>query len=116
GASLSQGGKPVIALPSTTQDGKTSRIVAHIREGAGVVTSRGHVHYVVTEFGVASLRGKSIRERALELIRVAHPKFRQQLLQQVRQHYWVPNYHQLTPSDVPELGDIGFKKITFAGE
>ena len=116
GASLSQGGKPVIALPSTTQDGKTSRIVAHIREGAGVVTSRGHVHYVVTEFGVASLRGKSIRERALELIRVAHPKFRQQLLQQVRQHYWVPNYHQLTPSDVPELGDIGFNKITFAGE
>lgn len=116
GASLSKGGKPVIALPSTTPDGKVSRIVAHIREGAGVVTSRGHVHYVVTEFGVASLRGKSIRERALELIRVAHPKFRQQLLQQVRQHYWVPHYQQQTPVDVPELGPIGFKKIQFSGE
>ena len=68
GASLSKGGKPVVALPSTTADGKVSRIVAHIKEGAGVVTSRGHVHYVVTEFGVASPRGKSIRERALELI------------------------------------------------
>jgi len=116
GASLSKGGKPVIALPSTTADGKVSRIVAHIREGAGVVTSRGHVHYVVTEFGVASLRGKSIRERALELIRVAHPKFRQHLLQQVRKHYWVPHYQQQTPSDVPELGSIGFKKINFKGE
>lgn len=116
GASLSKGGKPVIALPSTTADGKVSRIVGHIKEGAGVVTSRGHVHYVVTEFGVASLRGKSIRERALELIRVAHPKFRQQLLQQVRQHYWVPHYQQQTPSDVPELGAIGFKKISFKGE
>ena len=116
GASLSKGGKPVIALPSTTADGTVSRIVAHIKEGAGVVTSRGHVHYVVTEFGVASLRGKSIRERALELIRVAHPKFRQQLLQQVRQHYWVPHYQQQTPVDVPELGAMGFKKITFKGE
>lgn len=116
GASLSKGGKPVIAVPSTTPDGKTSRIVAHIREGAGVVTSRGHVHYVVTEFGVASLRGKSIRERALELIRVAHPKFRQQLLQQVRQHYWVPHYQQQSPVDVPELGSMGFTKINFKGE
>lgn len=116
GASLSKGGKPVIALPSTTSDGRVSRIVAHIREGAGVVTSRGHVHYVVTEFGVASLRGKSIRERALELIRVAHPKFRQQLLQQVRKHYWVPHYQQQTPVDVPELGTMGFKKLNFGGE
>lgn len=116
GASLSKGGKPVIALPSTTPDGKTSRIVAHINEGAGVVTSRGHVHYVVTEFGVASLRGKSIRERALELIRVAHPKFRQHLLQQVRQHYWVPHYQQQTPVDVPELGSMGFTKISFNDE
>lgn len=116
GASMSSGGKPIIALPSTTEDGQTSRIVPHIREGAGVVTTRGHVHYVVTEFGVASLRGKSIRERALELIRVAHPKFRHQLLQKVREHYWVPNYQQQTPVDVPELGTIGFKALRIAGE
>ncbi|MBL4857500.1 MAG: GNAT family N-acetyltransferase [Idiomarina sp.] len=116
GASLSKGGKPVIALPSTTEDGKVSRIVPFIREGAGVVTTRGHVHYVVTEFGVASLRGKSIRERALELIRVAHPKFRGHLLQEVRKHYWVPNYQQQTPVDVPELGDIGFKKLKINNE
>lgn len=116
GASMSQGGKPVIALRSTANQGETSRIVPFIREGAGVVTSRGHVHYVVTEFGVASLRGKSIRERALELIRVAHPKFRNELLQQVREHYWVPHYQQQTPVDVPELGNVGFKELTINGE
>lgn len=116
GASMSNGGKPIIALPSTAKDGTISRIVPFIREGAGVVTSRGHVHYVVTEFGVASLRGKSIRERALELIRVAHPKFRETLLKQVRQHYWVPNYQQQTPVDVPELGDVGFRELTIHGQ
>ncbi|MFB0998965.1 MAG: acetyl-CoA hydrolase/transferase C-terminal domain-containing protein, partial [Colwellia sp.] len=90
GASLSKGGKPIIALPSTTKDGKISRIVAHITEGGGVVTSRGHVAYVVTEYGIASLLGKSIRERALELIRIDHPKFREQLLKDVRKNYSVP--------------------------
>lgn len=116
GASMSNGGKPIIALPSTAKDGTVSRIVPYIREGAGVVTSRGHVHYVVTEFGVASLRGKSIRERALELIRVAHPKFRETLLKQVRQHFWVPHYQQQTPVDVPELGDVGFRELTIHGQ
>ena len=114
GASLSKGGKPIIALPSTTKDGKISRIVAHITEGGGVVTSRGHVAYVVTEFGIASLQGKSIRERALELIRIAHPKFREQLLADVRKHYWVPEYQESSPSSVPELGDVELKKFTFA--
>jgi acyl-CoA hydrolase len=114
GASLSKGGKPIIALPSTTKDGKISRIVAHITEGGGVVTSRGHVAYVVTEFGIASLQGKSIRERALELIRIAHPKFREQLLADVRKHYWVPEYQESSPSSVPELGDVEMKKFTFA--
>ena len=60
GSSLSKGGKPIIALPSTTKDGKISRIVAHITEGGGVVTSRGHVSYVVTEYGIASLQGLSL--------------------------------------------------------
>ena len=114
GASLSKGGKPIIALPSTTKDGKTSRIVAHITEGGGVVTSRGHVSFVVTEFGIASLQGKSIRERALELIRIAHPKFREQLLADVRKHYWVPEYQASSPSSVPELGAIEMKKFNFA--
>ena len=116
GASMSQGGKPIIALPSTAKNGTVSRIVAHLSPGAGVVTSRGHVHYVVTEFGVASLRGKSIRERALELIRVAHPKFRQQLLEQIRRHYWVPHYQLQTPMEVPELGSVGFKTLHIEDE
>lgn len=114
GASLSKGGKPIIALPSTTKDGKTSRIVAHITEGGGVVTSRGHVNYVVTEYGIASLLGKSIRERSLELIRIAHPKFRDKLLADVRKHYWVPEYQEVSPTSVPELGDVEMKKFTFS--
>ncbi|RUO23680.1 4-hydroxybutyrate CoA-transferase [Aliidiomarina iranensis] len=116
GASMSQGGKPIIALPSTAANGTISRIVPHITEGGGVVTSRAHVYYVVTEFGVASLRGKSIRERALELIRVAHPKFRPQLLEEVRKHYYVPHYQVQTPVEIPELGEVGFKKIEINGE
>ncbi len=114
GASLSKGGKAIIALPSTTKDGTTSRIVAHITEGGGVVTSRGHVAFVVTEFGIASLQGKSIRERALELIRIAHPKFRDKLLADVRKHYWVPEYQESSPSSVPELGTIEMKRFNFA--
>ncbi len=113
GASLSKGGKPIIALASTTKDGTISKIVSHLTEGAGVVTSRGHVHYVVTEYGIANLRGKTIRERALELIRVAHPKFRDQLLINVRKHYWVPEYQENTPTSVPELGSVEFKKFMF---
>jgi acyl-CoA hydrolase/ribosomal protein S18 acetylase RimI-like enzyme len=113
GAALSKGGKPIIALRSTTKDGKISRIVAHITEGGGVVTSRAHVAYVVTEYGIASLLGKSIRERALELIRIAHPKFRKQLLEDVRKHYWVPEYQENTPTSVPELGSVELKEFTF---
>ena len=113
GAAMSKGGKPIIALPSTTKDGKTSKIVPHLTEGAGVVTSRGDVHYVVTEYGIAYLRGKSIRERALELIRVAHPKFRDQLLEEVRNHYWVPEHQEKTPTSVPELGSVELKQFTF---
>jgi len=116
GASMSKGGKPIIALPATAKNGTVSRIVPHIAEGSGVVTSRGHVHYVVTEYGVASLRGKSIRERALELIRVAHPKFRPELLAEVRKHYWVPNYQVISPMEVPELGTVGLKILNIGGE
>ena len=85
GASRSKGGVPIIALPSTTtlKDGTiVSRIVAMIKQGAGIITSRNHVHYVVTEFGVADLYGKTIRQRAKQLINIAHPDFRKDLEKQ----------------------------------
>jgi 4-hydroxybutyrate CoA-transferase len=88
GASRSKGGVPVVALPSTTtlKNGTVvSRIVAMLKQGAGVVTSRNHVHYVVTEFGVASLYGKTIRQRAQALIQIAHPDFRADLTQQAQE-------------------------------
>lgn len=84
GAARSVGGKPVIALPSTTRDGQVSRIQATFEAGAGVVTSRGDVHYVVTEYGVADLWGKSVRERAMSLIDIAHPDHRLELLNQAK--------------------------------
>jgi acyl-CoA hydrolase len=76
GAARSVGGKPIIALPSTAQGGKVSRIVPHLSEGAGVVTTRGHVHWVVTEYGAVKLHGKSLRERAELLKSISHPRFR----------------------------------------
>jgi acyl-CoA hydrolase/ribosomal protein S18 acetylase RimI-like enzyme len=89
GAAMSDGGKPIIALPSTAKGGTISRIAPHIDEGSGVVTSRGDVHYVVTEWGVAYLHGKTIRERALALINIAHPDFRTDLLEFVRKKHYV---------------------------
>jgi acyl-CoA hydrolase/GNAT superfamily N-acetyltransferase len=82
GAAKSRGGKAVIAIPATAKGGTISRIVTHLSKGAGVVTTRAGVHYVVTEFGVAYLHGKSIQERALALISIAHPKFRADLLRE----------------------------------
>ena len=79
GAAQSKGGRPIIALSSTAQDGKLSRIVNFLKEGAGVVTTRADVHYVVTEFGVAHLFGRNLRERAEALIQIAHPSFREEL-------------------------------------
>jgi acetyl-CoA hydrolase len=91
GASRSKGGVPIIALPSTTtlKNGTViSRIVAMLKQGAGVVTTRNHVHYVVTEYGVADLYGKTIRQRARQLINIAHPDFRADLEKQAKElHY-----------------------------
>ncbi|MBC8234731.1 GNAT family N-acetyltransferase, partial [bacterium] len=84
GAAMAPQGKPIIALPSTAQDGAVSRIAPHLSEGAGVVTTRGDVHYVVTEYGVAYLHGKSLRERARALISIAHPRFREWLLSEAK--------------------------------
>jgi acyl-CoA hydrolase/GNAT superfamily N-acetyltransferase len=85
GAALSEGGKPIICLPSTTSDGTKSRILATLEPGAGVVIPRHDTHYVVTEWGIAYLHGKSIRERVLQMIGVAHPKFRLELLQKAKE-------------------------------
>ncbi|MEM0343224.1 MAG: GNAT family N-acetyltransferase [Thermoplasmata archaeon] len=97
GSARSKGGKPIIALPSTAKNDTVSRISMHLKEGAGVVTTRGDVHYVVTEWGVAYLHGKNIRERAMALINIAHPKFRQMLLEEAKRHNYVYKDQMLTP-------------------
>ena len=99
GAARSKGGKPIIALPSTAAGGKVSRVTAQLKPGAGVVTSRGDVHYVVTEWGIAYLHGRTIQERALALISIAHPDFRPGLIREAKRL-------KLIPDDVPEIGVV----------
>jgi 4-hydroxybutyrate CoA-transferase len=89
GAARSKGGKPIIAIPATARNGAVSRIVPMLDPGAGVVTSRGDVHYVVTEFGVAYLHGRPIRQRAEALIEIAHPKFRDELYRYCEKARWL---------------------------
>ncbi len=89
GANKSRGGRSIIALRSTAKGGTLSRIRAVLEEGAGIVTSRGDVRYVVTEYGVADLWGRSVRERALALTEIAHPDFRAELLAQAKQRRYV---------------------------
>ncbi len=79
GAALSRGGKPIIAIPATAAKGAASRIVPELKPGGGVVTTRGHVHWVVTEFGAVNLHGKTLRERGEALISISHPDFRAEL-------------------------------------
>lgn len=97
GASHSHRGKTIIVLPSTSPDGKKSRIVSHLTDGSGVVSPRSTVQYVVTEFGIAYLHGKTIRERALALINVCHPKFRERLLNEAKQLRYVYQDQILPP-------------------
>lgn len=89
GAARSRGGKPIIAIPATAQGGRISRIVPTLKPGAGVVTTRADVHYVVTEYGVADLYGRSLQERAAALISIAAPKFRDELRDAARQRHLV---------------------------
>ena len=84
GAVLAAGGKTILALPSTAENGEVSRIQPSIREGAGVTLTRGDVHYVVTEYGIAYLHGKNVRERAMELTAIAHPRFRPWLVDEAK--------------------------------
>jgi acyl CoA:acetate/3-ketoacid CoA transferase beta subunit/GNAT superfamily N-acetyltransferase len=102
GAALSKNGKPIIALPSTAKPstakgGTISRIVPRLTEGAGVVTTRGDVHYVVTEFGIAYLHGKNIRERAMALINIAHPDYREWLMQGAKEMKYVYQDQKMPP-------------------
>ena len=97
GAARSEGGKSIIVLPSTSPDGRRSRIVSHLTLGAGVVGTRAAAQYVVTEFGIANLHGKTIRERALSLIGIAHPRFREQLLEEAKRIHYVYEDQILSP-------------------
>jgi acyl-CoA hydrolase len=85
GAILAEGGRTILTLPSTAENGSTSRIVPFLKEGAGTTLNRGDIHYVVTEYGITYLHGKNIRERAMGLIAIAHPKFRPWLIEEAKQ-------------------------------
>jgi acyl-CoA hydrolase len=89
GSAMSKGGFSIIALPSTAQNGKTSRIVPHLSEGAGVATTRGDVNFVITEYGIAELQGKSIYQRVIELVQIAHPKFREELIETAKKRHYI---------------------------
>ena len=97
GSSMSKGGFSIIIIPSTAQNGKVSRIVTHLSEGAGVATTRGDIDIIVTEYGIAEMRGKSIYQRVMELTRITHPKFRKNLIEEAKKrHYIFPD--QLPPT------------------
>ncbi len=87
GANMSRGGRAVMAMPSTAGGGRISKIVPFLDRGAEVTTSRNDVNYVVTEYGVAQLKGKTLRQRAAALIEIAHPDFRDELKTELRRRY-----------------------------
>ena len=87
GASMAPDGKSVIAVPSTAKGGKVSRIVPFLKEGSAVTTSRNDVHYIVTEYGIADLRGQTLKERAKRLISIAHPDFRAELTKEFNKRF-----------------------------
>ncbi len=97
GSAMSKGGFTIIALPSTAQNGKVSRIVPQLSEGAGVATTRGDVNFIVTEYGIAELQGKSIYQRVMELAQIAHPKFREELIESAKRLHYIFS-DQLPPS------------------
>ncbi len=101
GAATAKNGKTIILVPSTSPDGKKSRIVTHLTGGAGVTSPRSTVKYVVSEFGIANLFGKAIRERAIALINIAHPKFRESLLEQAKKVRFVYQDQILPPTFEP---------------
>jgi acyl-CoA hydrolase len=108
GSSMSKGGFSIIALPSTARDGKVSRIVSHLSEGAGVATTRGDVNFVITEYGIAELKGKGIYQRVMELAQIAHPKFREELIEVAKKHHYI-FADQLPPTTEDLLFLEGYK-------
>lgn len=114
GASMSPGGRAIIALPSTGKDDRGrafSRIVASLPAGAGVGCTRTDVYYLITEYGIATLRGRTIQERVQEMIQVAHPDFREDLLREARQHHLLPAYFQLPPPAVLAESGVDVRKL-----
>jgi acyl-CoA hydrolase/RimJ/RimL family protein N-acetyltransferase len=108
GSAMSKGGFSIVALPSTAQNGSVSRIVSHLSEGAGVATTRGDVNFVITEYGIAELQGKSIYQRVMELAQIAHPKFREQLIDVAKKRHYIFG-DQLPPSTEDLLFLEGYK-------
>lgn len=89
GSAMSKGGFSIVALPSTAKAGTVSRIVPHLSEGAGVATTRGDINFVVTEYGIAELQGKSIYQRVMELAQIAHPRFRGELIEAAKARHYI---------------------------
>ncbi len=113
GAVLASSGKTILALPSTAEEGTVSRIVPFLKEGAGVTLTRGDIHYVITEYGIAYLHGKSIRERAMDLIAIAHPKFRPWLIEEAKKLSLIYPDQAFIPGEYPE--DLETYRITKTG-
>ena len=113
GAALAPEGKAILALPSVSNDGLSSRIVPQLSPGASATIHRGDVHYVVTEYGIANLRGKSVRERAMSLIAISHPRFRQELLKEARKLTLVYRDQIIRSAEYPE--DLEAWKATRSG-
>jgi acyl-CoA hydrolase/GNAT superfamily N-acetyltransferase len=111
GSAMSKGGFSIIALPSTAQNGKVSRIVSHLSEGAGVATTRGDVNFIITEYGIAELQGKGIYQRVMELAQIAHPKFRDDLIDVAKKRHYIFS-DQLPPSS-EDLHFLEAYKSTF---
>ncbi|MFW5853775.1 MAG: GNAT family N-acetyltransferase [Thermodesulfobacteriota bacterium] len=108
GSAMSKGGFSIIALPSTAQNGRVSRIVPSLSEGAGVATTRADVDIVITEYGIAELQGKSIYQRVMELVQIAHPKFREELIEEAKKRRFI-FADQLPPSTEDLIFLEGYK-------
>jgi GNAT superfamily N-acetyltransferase len=111
GSAMSKGGFSIIALPSTARNGQVSRIVSHLSLGAGVATTRGDVHYVVTEYGIAKLHGKSVYQRVMELAQIAHPDFRSTLIKEAKQRRYI--FKDQIPPSVDDLLFLENYKSTY---
>jgi len=111
GSAMSEGGFSIIIIPSTAQNGEISRIVPHLSEGAGVATTRGDIDIIVTEYGIAEMRRKSIYQRVMELARIAHPKFRKDLIEEAKKrHYIFPDQLPPTTQDLLFLDQYLYSK------